>query len=87
MSFKPADIRLIAAYPLVFISKSANFDTSILSNILGYVNMSNFFYEVIIMGYILTCDDGEFYFDDIDKAIEYGEQNCPCGYNIDEVFD
>ena len=81
MSFKPADIRLIAAYPLVFISKSANFDTSILSNILGYVNMSNFFYEVIIMGYILTC------FDDIDKAIEYGEQNCPCGYNIDEVFD
>jgi len=47
----------------------------------------NNFYEVIIMGYILTCDDGEFYFDDIDKAIEYGEQNCPCGYNIDEVFD
>ena len=39
------------------------------------------------MGYMLTCDDGEFYFDDIDKAIEYGEQNCPCGYNIDEVHD
>lgn len=39
------------------------------------------------MGYILTCDDGEFYFDDIDKAIEYGEANCPTGYNIDEVFD
>ena len=39
------------------------------------------------MGYVLTCDDGEFYFDDIDKAIEYGEQNCPRGYNIDEVHD
>ena len=26
------------------------------------------------MGYMLTCDDGEFYFDDIDQAIEYGEQ-------------
>ena len=43
--------------------------------------------EVIFMGYILTCDDGEFYFDDIDQAIEYGEQNCPRGYNIDEVHD
>ena len=49
------------------------------------------------MGYMLTCDDGEFYFDDIDQAIEYGEQNdqaieygeqnCPRGYNIDEVHD
>ena len=39
------------------------------------------------MGYILTCDDGVFYFDDIDQAIEYGEQNCPHGYNIDEVYD
>ena len=39
------------------------------------------------MGYMLTCDDGEFYFDDIDQAIEYGEQNCPRGYNIDEVYD
>lgn len=45
------------------------------------------FDEVVFMGYVLTCDDGEFYFDDIDKAIEYGEQNCPHGYNIDEVFD
>ena len=43
--------------------------------------------EVIFMGYILTCDDGEFYFDDIDQAIEYGEQNCPRGYNIDEVHN
>lgn len=39
------------------------------------------------MGYMLTCDDGEFYFDDIDQAIKYGEQNCPRGYNIDEVHD
>ena len=39
------------------------------------------------MGYVLTCDDGEFYFDDIDQAIEYGEQNCPRGYNVDEVYD
>lgn len=39
------------------------------------------------MGYMLTCEDGEFYFDDIDQAIEYGEQNCPRGYNIDEVHD
>lgn len=43
--------------------------------------------EVGFMGYMLTCDDGEFYFDDIDEAIEYGEQNCPRGYNIDEVHD
>ena len=39
------------------------------------------------MGYMLTCDDGEFYFDDIDEAIKCGEQNCPRGYNIDEVHD
>lgn len=39
------------------------------------------------MGYMLTCDDGEFYFDDIDQAIEFGEHNCPRGYNIDEVHD
>lgn len=26
------------------------------------------------MGYMLTCDDGEFYFDDIDQAIEYGSR-------------
>ena len=38
-------------------------------------------------GFMLTCDAGEFYFDDIDKAIEYGEANCPTGYNIDEVHD
>ena len=40
-----------------------------------------------LMGYVLTCDDGDFYFDDIDEAIEYGEQNCPRGYDIEEIFD
>lgn len=39
------------------------------------------------MGYLLTCDDGVFYFDDLDDAIEYGEQNCPHGYNIDVTYD
>lgn len=49
--------------------------------------IAKLFHEVIVVGYILTCDDGEFYFDDIDEAMEYGEQHCPHGYNIDEVFD
>ena len=39
------------------------------------------------MGYILTCDDGEFYFDDIDSAMTYGEKNCPFGYDIDVIYD
>ena len=39
------------------------------------------------MGYLLTCDDGIFYFEDLDDAIEYGEQNCPHGYNIDVTYD
>ena len=45
------------------------------------------FFRGDFMGYMLTCEDGEFYFDDIDQAIKYGEQNCPRGYNIDEVHD
>ena len=38
-------------------------------------------------GYILSCNDCDFYFEDIEEAIEYGETHCPRGYNIDEVYD
>lgn len=38
-------------------------------------------------GYLLTCDEGVFFFKNLDEAIEYGEENCPTGYSIDEVYD
>lgn len=38
-------------------------------------------------GYLLTCDEGVFFFDDLDAAIAYGEGNCPTGYNIDVCYD
>ncbi len=39
------------------------------------------------MAWILMCGEGDFYFDDLEEAIAYGEENCPTGYDLTEIHD